>query len=225
MDLNQTEVLDRSTLYVGLDESNNIADPLNRGEIITATFSYSPEDSVERDYPKRRDYRTLTRWLGGEGKERDYRFAILTNDELRRFTPNAPLVVPALIDSYLMGQLNLGISELPENLSLSIDGILPKIQREYLKDRFSGSFETIRVKNYIKRRRVASRKRKGERVRGPRMIQMADILANSLYNGQDGEGAKIENPKTLFRHAKGVSLDESILFKLMKKEKKLRESA
>ena len=75
------------------------------------------------------------------------------------------------------------------------------------------------VRNIIKRRKIAAKRRKGRKFTAPFGIQMADILANRLYNGYDANG-KILSPNQLFNHPKSVSLDEDTLVKVIREARR-----
>ena len=200
-------------LLVGLDESNHMEDIINRGEIVTATFSYNPKDGVERAYSgKRRDkeLKSLKSWVDGT---RDYRFAILANREVRSFQPNAPLVAPDLVCGYLNTLLDAN-KEPPDNLRLFVDGIITRDQRAYLKEIFSSMFKTTVIRNFVKRKKVSARRRKGRKILGPRVIQMADVLSNRLFHGYDYNG-DILTPDKLINHKKRVIVDEDTLLKMI----------
>ena len=69
-----------NTLYFGFDESNH-AGPNKKGEIVVCPFSIDHKDSIVKEWPNRRCYPTIKKWLKEEGH--DYRFTILTGEKYR----------------------------------------------------------------------------------------------------------------------------------------------
>lgn len=82
--------------------------------------------------------------------------------EIRVFQPNSPFAAPDLIKHYI-GSLEEENKETPDHLRLFIDGILTRNQRAFLKTHFSRYFESVIIKNIIKRNKVAARRKKGKK--------------------------------------------------------------
>ena len=166
---------DQTILGAFFDDSNNL-ESRNSG-IVSGVFSVIKEDRIFRQLPKRVPYEDLNAWLAESQKCRDYRFAELTNPELRRRPLFIPFFVPSLIESYLST-----CNDRPKNINLYIDGILPREQKDYLKEELEKHFETVVVNNIIKREREMARNKKDKRIYAPLGLAMADILATSIYN-------------------------------------------
>ena len=151
-----------------------------------------------------------------EDKARDYRFALLANNEIRRFQPNTPYLALELIESYLSF-----VEEKPINLYLVIDGLVTAEQRVYLSQHFLGFFENVSIKGLIKRRGASARRKKDYRLEGPRLIQIADLLAYQIYYGYDLDqrGLTIEEREA---HPKRVKVNESTLLRMIRAEKAVR---
>jgi len=212
-------------LLAGIDESNHISEYANHAEIVTAVFSPEALDGTYRAYSKSRDEERISElkeWMQSKEAERDYRFAVLTNMEVRRFQPIAAIVTVPLIKAYLESQRQAQITP-PENLRLFVDGLLSAEHRDYITKTLLEDFETVMVRNIIKRDRIAAQRRKGRKLVGPDVIKMADILAYQLYNGYESNG-QILSPGQLFNHPKRVILNEETLLELIKEERRKKTS-
>src|SRR3989339_258945 len=114
------------TLICGFDDSNHAGD--RKGDIITGVFSENPGDANVVRFRNRRDREFFRNWFANNFGNKDYRFAALHDDELRRIQPNLPLVAPSLIDNYL-SSTRLGFNK----IQIYFDGILKKWHKEFLE--------------------------------------------------------------------------------------------
>jgi hypothetical protein len=153
-------------LIVGLDDSNHAAK--RSGEIIVAAFSFDLEDEEVKKFGKRANYNEALEWLN-ESK-RDYRFTILRAKKFRYLHTNLPHTAEQLIQNYIETN-NLKLKK----ISIFFDGEIQNYQVKNLKNLFN-NYE-IEIKNFIKTRGIHV---------CPKVIYMADILANTIYNDHKG---------------------------------------
>jgi len=209
---------DKTYLVVGVDESNHISElDVNRKEIVAATFSRDANDGNYKAYSNRRDDKRLDllrEWMQQSG--RDYRFATITNPEIRKFQPIAAVVTVPLIRGYI-SYLKSANREVPSNLRLFVDGILSEEHREYMRNAFSEDFETVMVRNLIKRDRISAARRKGRKLVGPRVIEIADILSHELSCGMDYDQTPLSREQ-LRDHQKRIILDEKSILEAIGEE-------
>lgn len=167
------------TLYVAMDDSNHCGD--RKGDIIVAPFSFDSQDVIIKQFKNRRDREVLKKWVGSSiqyGLPKDYCFAILLDDTLRRLQPNIALVAPPLIDSIILNHPRV------ENVELYIDGIVKSKFKDYIRDYFKPKFPKFKVQNFIKRNHIHY---------CPKLIYIAHILAHDIYDGSFEE--IVENQK------------------------------
>jgi len=178
-------------LYVGGDDSNHAGDA--KGEFIVATFSLDHDDSVVRDFPNRRDMSVVDKWLENYG--RDYLFTICTG-EVYNSSQNLPNIIPTLINSYL-SQTDLDINI----IKVYLDGRLEGPAKRKMRNRLSelAGIEKIVVNNFIKKRKVGEKIIKGYHC--PRLIWLADNLANNLYR-YSGPVSDLLNHEKMVRSSK-----------------------
>lgn len=174
----------RTTIYFGFDESNH-AGPNRKGEIVVATYSISQEDSIVREWPNRRAYSKVEKWL--EDLDNDYQFTILTGEKYRCKSSAANLTeaAPRLVEQILTMPENLFN---PEKIKLYFDGGgFGREQKEFLREHFKGlGIDEVIVDNFIKK----NKNRRGKTRKGPRcpkLVYLADILANHLDSLTAGE--------------------------------------
>ncbi len=162
------------SLIVGVDDTNHAHDNRVKGELVLATFSYAPDDSIVRQFSNRRDYEMAQRWLR-EG-DRDYRFTMLTGDKWRECSQNLVYASPVLIRAFLKENSRLGI----DGIKLYLDGSLTSQGKKYLRDSFA-DFPGPRfvVGNFIKKGKSRGG-RTQKRPICPRVVYMADVLAHRI---------------------------------------------
>lgn len=161
-------------LYVGADESNHGG---KKGEIVVAVFSTNNEDSIVGEFKNGRKYTILENWLKLEG--RDYRFTILFGDGRNGYS-NLPRVVPTLISAYLLANPSLEVN----SLGIYLDGIIYKGDKEKLQSSIPGIDKSrVTVNSFTKKGSIQLRGRIRviKRPICPRVVNMADILANHLF--------------------------------------------
>lgn len=169
---------EENTLYFGFDESNH-AGPNKKGEIVICTYSTEQEDSIVKNWPNRREYSLVDKWLKQEGH--DFRFTILTGENYRyqssaiNLTGAAPNLVLAVLTESTSNFSNT------ENIKLYFDGGgFKREQKEFLKNYFYNlGIKEVIVDNFIKKNKNQRGKtRKGPKC--PKLIHLADILASHL---------------------------------------------
>lgn len=167
-------VKERKDLIVGGDDSNHAGTA--EGEIIIATFSFFPEDSLVKRFPNNRDYKFVTDWLNSS--ERDFRFALLTSEKYRHSSENLIEIIPSLIFSYMEEE-----NVFTENLKIYLDGRLSSGNREEIRNKFRNyrGIENVIVDNFIKKR-FNERGKIIKRPECPTVTYCADVLANYLYS-------------------------------------------
>lgn len=166
--------LEGKTLYVGADDSNN--HDTRRARILAATFSLDSEDSVYRTCPRQRD-ESFESWLGEESKSRNFRFALLTEPCFSAMQPILPLAVPKLVLDYAPT-----LKETPKKVWICIDGVVPYAHKEYIRDSLGHYFDEVVVNNVVKRRNEMAKHPRNKRLYCPRILKMADICANQIYD-------------------------------------------
>ena len=171
-------------MYFGLDESNHAGEN-RKGEIIVCTYSYDYDDSKKRKFPNTRDSSKLQKWLeqGGHG----HRFTLLTGEDYRYQSSAINLIeaAPTLIEAIITSP---DMPSIPDTIKIYFDGGgFRREQKEYLRGYFKNlGLKTVIVDNFIKKKGRKNKKfRKGPDC--PRLIYMADILANNLYNTPTGD--------------------------------------
>ncbi len=178
-------MLERGVICFGFDESNHAGEnPI--GEIVVGTYSYDLEDSKKRKFPNTRDSSKLQKWLEEEGH--GYKFTLLLGEEYatRSSAKNLTETSPRLIEEILTDPKNP--YPIPDTIKIYFDGGgFRREQREYLRNYFKDlGFKEVIIDNFIKKKGSKNRKhRKGSFRKGPdcpRVLYMADILANDLYN-------------------------------------------
>lgn len=177
-------------LYVGGDDSNHAGDA--KGEFIVATFSLKYEDSIVKIFPNRRNNQEVNSWLEEGG---DYRFTICTG-EVYKSSQNLPKVIPILIEKYLH-QTDLKIRIVKTYLDGRLEGEAKKEMRKDLLE--IEGIEKVVINNFIKKRRIKKVVKKGYYC--PRLVWLADTLANNLY-GYDGPVSDLLNHSKMVRSLK-----------------------
>ncbi len=175
MDKDEELSLERRTLYVGADDSNN--HDTRRARILATTFSFAHSDSVYQSFPKGRDKEGLHYWLAEEPQIRNFRFALLTEQCFNAMQPILPLAVPRLILDYVPT-----LKETPKKVWICIDGIVPKEHKDYIREYLGHYFEEVVVNNVIKRRSEMARQPKDKKLFCPKILKMADTCANQIYD-------------------------------------------
>ena len=173
-----------NTLCFGFDESNH-AGQNKKGEIIVCAYSPDQEDSIVKEWPNRRDYASVKEWLEKDGH--DYRFKIFTGDKYR-FQCSAINLTEATPDLILSIMTEPGLNiTIPPKIKLYFDGGgFHRDQKEFLREHFGKLGMEVVVNNFIKKNKNESGKiRKGPHC--PKVVYLADILANHLVNLQGGE--------------------------------------
>lgn len=166
-------------LYVGADDSNHAG--TTKGEVIVATFSQNPKDSIVTEFKNGRNIGALENWLKEDGV--DYRFLLLTKEKYRSNYSNLPYSVPFLIRSYLNDNLIY-----LDQLKMYLDGRLEKRDKSRLVEEFFHLADQVIVSNFIKKRTQAGKNRKRNQKRTikrpicPRVTYMADVLAHRLFS-------------------------------------------
>ncbi len=162
------------TLYFGLDESNH-ASRDKKGEIVVAVVSSDREDSIVKSHINRRQN---TDFLDSAEGPYDYRFAILIGEEYKHRHSSQTLVetAPYLVEPFMHPGLR--------KINIYLDGVINRHQKDYLRERFSG-IEVV-VGNFRKKRNHGNRMIKKSPL-CPRVVYLADSLANSLYHMSSGE--------------------------------------
>lgn len=178
--------MNNNVLYVGLDDSNHAG--CSKGEVVVSIFSLIHEDSLVRGWG---NGRLISSKLEDffENPERDFRFTLLTDERYRYSSQNLPQIAPNLINSYLKDfEGNI------DTIKIYLDGVLKSHERKKLKQQFA-NISNLVVDNFIKKRRI----KKGKRiVKGhycPRVVYVADSLANNLY--KEPIGKLLENEKMI----------------------------
>ena len=97
-EVSREDNLDRKILYVGADDSNN--HDTRRARILAATFSFDHKDSIYNSFSKDRDKEELCYWLSEQYKDRNFRFALLTETCFNSMQPIISLAVPKLVLDY-----------------------------------------------------------------------------------------------------------------------------
>lgn len=217
----EAEKEEKTYLVVGIDESNHFSELYQGAGIVAAVFSRDIDDGLYKAYSRKKDDEKkalLKEWMNES--HRDYRFITMTNSEIRRFQPISSVMTAPLIKSYVgcLKAANIGV---PGNLRLFVDGILSANHREHLENIFLEDFETVIIRNLIKRDRIYAARRKGRKLVGPKAIEIADILAYELYHGRDPNQNNLSLDQ-LFGHHKRVMVDEEIILKSIREEKASR---
>lgn len=175
-----------NSLYVGLDDSNHAG--TSKGEIIVAVFSPIHEDSLVKSWGNGRlSSSNLERFF--ENPERDYRFTLLTDEKYRHNSQNLPQNASLLVNPYL-DSLNGEI----DILKIYLDGNLKSRERIKLKEKFT-NVPNLVLDNFIKKKRTT---RNNQIIKGhhcPRLVYIADSLANALY--KEPIGKLLENEKMI----------------------------
>ncbi len=177
---------DRDTLIVGLDDSNHAGTA--KGEIVVATFSYLPEDSIVRRWRNRRDRSQVGGWL--KDPRRDFLFMILSAEKYRHSPLNLPTVAPEMIGRFV------SLYGAPKTLKVYFDGHLTSNAKKEVRARLSGisGIERITLDNFIKKHNHASGFSK--RPFCPAVVYCADTIANYLYS-QTTSQELLEHPKLI----------------------------
>ncbi|MEI6058807.1 MAG: hypothetical protein WCP89_03480 [archaeon] len=184
-------------LYVGGDDSNHAGDA-PPGEFLVATFSFDKEDSLVMPFPNRRDYAKFMDWIRYPG--RDYRFVVRKTEHHRHSCLNLPAVMPTLIERFIVDEKNLyGDSEGYEpvdQLNVYLDGYLNGSAKACLRDDLRGlrGIQRVVVDNFIKKKTRANGD-VSKRPVCPRVVWMADVLANQLYVQNRGTIKLAGDPK------------------------------
>lgn len=163
------------TLIVGLDDSNHAG--TTKGEIIAGVFSTIHGDSLVTRFPNKRDYDSLQPFF--ENENRDYNFTILTSELYRHSNQNLIALAPFLIKSYLKSS-----GKNFRNLKLYLDGQMNLDGKRFIRNNIP-YFEKIVVDNFIKKERIKDKIVK--RHNCPKVVYIADTLANSLFRTPAGE--------------------------------------
>ncbi|MDP1728742.1 MAG: hypothetical protein Q8L27_00880 [archaeon] len=170
--------LEQKTLYVGLDNSNHAGKRI--GEIIVATFSFNPNDSVIQNFGRGKKYEQVNYWFKDKSNPRDCRFGVLIDEKYNHIHQNIPIATPELVLSFLKF-----LNFTPQNLDLHIDGVIHSPDRKLLKDAFQGVFQNIGIHNYIKHQKVH---------RCPMLVYAAHLVSNDFYSSA-GFSEITEHPK------------------------------
>jgi hypothetical protein len=177
--------MERGELIIGIDDSNHAGD--TKGEIIVVTFSYNHDDSIVRNFPNTRDPEEVNYWLNDSINRRDYRFTILPDEQFRRRHNNLPLVTPHIIgEFYKEEQMKLGEKLDLEVLKVYFDGPLKKEDKNAVKNFINLGAERIVVDAFVKKGKSKSGRVK-KHPNCPRVVYMADIIANHLYRTKTAE--------------------------------------
>ncbi len=170
-------------LYVGGDDSNH-AGEFPPGEFLVATFSLDKEDSIVIPFPNRRDYARFEEWLENPG--RDYRFVVRRTEHHRHSCLNLPAAMPTLIEAFILDEMrangNTRGYDPVSQLNVYLDGYLNGAAKAVLRDdllRVKG-IQRVVVDNFIKKK-TRSDGGVSKRPVCPRVVWMADVLANQLY--------------------------------------------
>ena len=110
---------EKEVIYFGLDESNHAG--LNRkGEIVVCTYSLDHEDSIIKEWPNRRSFSTMEKWLAQENHY--FKFTLLTGEKYKyqRSATNLTEATPRLILPILTDP-NSPFS-VPEKIKIYFDG-------------------------------------------------------------------------------------------------------
>jgi len=164
------------TLYVGGDDSNHAGD--STGEFIVACFSFNRDDSIVRPWPNTRNYSLFQAWM--RSPERDYRFTVRKAEQYRKSGLNLPIVLPCLISDFLE------TTEDVEQVNVYLDGALNGDAKHQLREEcltFPGVKHVV-IDNFLKKRQLdrrSARKCIQKRPLCPRLVYMADVVANHLY--------------------------------------------
>jgi len=167
--------MERNVLYIGADDSNNHDSRTAR--VLATTFSIFHKDSIYRNFPREKNHKELFYWLGSDKQERDFRFALLTESYFNSMQPVLPLAIPKLALNYVPT-----LRETPNKVWISIDGILPRAHREYIRRSLNPYFKEIVINNVIKRRNIMARRSHDKKLFCPTVLKMADSCANHIYD-------------------------------------------
>ena len=192
-----------TTLGAFFDDSNNL-ESSNPG-IVAGAFSILSEDCEFRYFPKRIPLEDLCSWFKKQPNERQYRFARLTNIDLRKTPLFIPFFVPDLIKNYVSS-----CPVPPEKVCVFVDGIMAHSHKEYLRNVLSKDFNKVTVEWVVKREREMARRPKEKRIYVPRGLSMADILANSLCTGEYPPKNLGYNPEVKVDEASFLQLSRSL---------------
>ena len=173
------------TLYFGFDESNHTGQN-KKGEIVVVLVSSDVNDSFVQNYP---NHRENVEFVMSGGGQYDYRFTILMGDKYRYHSSSTTLAENAF---FLTKPF---IHEKLKCIKLYFDGPILRWQKEFIRDQFSG-IEKVIVDNFTKKQKINNiNTRKGPKC--PRVVYLADSLANRLYNTPTGE--LLSHPKFIPR--------------------------
>jgi hypothetical protein len=121
-------------LYVGLDESNHRQDP----EICVAVFSKIPKDCTpERINSRNRDSRLISLL---DLPARDYRFLVLSKQDIDRGDNYLCIVAPSLVIPYI-SENNLEL----DVLRIFIDGRLESNGKGFVREKLSEYVSEIKI--------------------------------------------------------------------------------
>ncbi len=156
----------RKTLYIGLDESNHG----NYPEICVATFSTLRVDCRPKKFQLDRVY-TRLRCL--EHPQRNYRFLILSNEQIKETKSKTSLIAPSLINPYLNGKDF-------EEIKILLDGYFSRNDIKILKYGLETDARIL-CRGFINRKNKIKKNRRAYYIQ-PFIVGLADLKANELYS-------------------------------------------
>lgn len=125
--------MDKTILYIGLDDSNHSPDTNKRAEIVVATFSFLYRDSIRKRWINRKRYDEAQNWM--KNPERDYRFLTLDDTMFAHTKYNLCLAAPFLIDNF-----RLNCPRKIDGIKVYLDGLQvskhKKVLRQELRQEF-----------------------------------------------------------------------------------------
>jgi len=159
---------ERRVLYIGLDESNHGGDP----EICTAVFSTFPNDAKFDTYKYGKKYDSLLSRLNTP--ELDYNFLTLYRNQIPENKNKLAISAPSLIIPYL--------EKIPfqfHEIKTLFDGRIKIEDKNLIINKLNPYAKKITCKGFIK---YKEGKGKNITYNQPKIIPIADTLANHLYN-------------------------------------------
>jgi len=174
---------ERGVMYFGLDESNH-AGLDKKGEIVVCTYSSNQEDSIIQDWPNRRENSEIEKWLSQE--DCGFNFTLLLGERYKHQCSaiNLTEAAPNLILHILTDPLS---SSTPEKIKIYFDGGgFNREQKNLLRNYFKEiGLTDVVIDNFVKKNKTNREFRKGPRC--PKLVYLADIIANQLYHSPAGE--------------------------------------
>ena len=167
------------TLYVGVDESNH--GNKKGGEILVATFSILDGDGEIFKQGNKRDYRGSLEYVSEAG--RDWNFTVRFDERYKHRGQNISLVLPTLVNHYL-DDFGEEVSE----ICAYLDGEVRTPARKALLDNLYGlsevkNLERVSVEAFTKKK-VTQGSGVSKRYECPRLVWVADSIANGLYRNE-----------------------------------------